>query len=166
MITNFENITQPEFDQLKNALLHITVLISGADGRIDASETDWAEKLTEIRGYAHKEDLRDFYDEAYLDFRNKLEQLIKSLPENVDQRNEQLSAELSKLNPVLAKLDNKIGHEMYSSLVSFAKHIAQASGGVLRFMSISKAEEKWISLPMINPIILEEESTTEEEKES
>jgi hypothetical protein len=157
MMTNFENITPSEFDSLKNALLQITVLIAGADGRIDASETDWAEKLTEIRGYAHKEDLREFYDEVHIDFQTRLQQLIAELPADVETRNSQISATLSALNPILAKLDNKIGFELYTSLVSFAKHIAQSSGGIMRFMSISKAEEEWISLPMLTPIVLEEE---------
>lgn len=161
-MTNFENITPSEFDSLKNALLQITVLIAGADGRIDASETDWAEKLTEIRGYAHKEDLREFYDEVHIDFQARLQQLIAELPADVETRNTQISVTLSALNPILAKLDNKIGFELYTSLVSFAKHIAQSSGGIMRFMSISKAEEEWISLPMLTPIVLEEEEESAE----
>lgn len=156
-MTNFENISPSEFDSLKNALLEITVLIAGADGRIDASEIDWAEKLTEIRGYAHKEDLREFYDEVHIDFQAKLQQLIADLPADAETRNNQISASLSQLNAILAKLDNKFAFELYTSLVSFAKHVAQSSGGFMRFMSISKAEEQWINLPMLTPVILEEE---------
>ena len=62
----------------------------------------------------------------------------------------------NELKDVLPLLDNEIGHQIYDSLTSFAKHIAKASGGFLRFASISKAEKEWIHLPMIDPIILEE----------
>lgn len=156
MIQHFENLTPEEFGSLKDALLRITILIAGADGTIDENETDWAEKLTEIRGYAHRENLRDFYDEVHLDFLPRLKQMIEALPADVEQRSQLLSDELAKLNEILPKLEHKIAYQLYQSLVSFASHIAKASGGFLRFMSISKAEEKWIALPMIHPILPEE----------
>jgi hypothetical protein len=55
---------------------------------------------------------------------------------------------------ILAHLDNNLAHKMYISLKSFAEHVAKASGGFLRFATISGHERKWINLPMIEPIIL------------
>jgi len=37
--------------------------------------------------------------------------------------------------------------------LSFAEHIAKASGGIMGFFSVNAAEAKLIQLPMLHPII-------------
>ena len=74
-----------------------------------------------------------------------------------------ISDKLAKLNKILASLDNATAYALYKSFITFAEHIAKASGGFLRFGSISSQEKKWISLPMLNPIILVEPPVEEEE---
>ena len=39
----------------------VTILIAGADGRIDTQELEWSKKLTEIRSYAHDDPNIDEY---------------------------------------------------------------------------------------------------------
>jgi hypothetical protein len=149
---NLENLTQDELLQLESALPQIAVLIAGADGTIDAEESAWADKLAHIRSYAGEKWLQAFYQQVDANFHIKFSDLVKSLPKDTATRQHCLSAELAKLNPVLAKLEPENGYEMYQSLQTFAKSIAKASGGFLGFASVSGEEEKWVGLPMLTPI--------------
>ncbi len=148
----FSALNQEQYSELKEALGLITVLIAGADGKIDEHELNWAEKLTSIRSYAEPEELNEFYESIEGNFSEKLDQLIKELPKDVDKRQEILAERLSSLNDILPLLDNETAYSLYESFLSFAKHIAKASGGFLRIGSISASEKKWLSLPMIQPI--------------
>ena len=153
----FGKLSKEDYNRLKMSLAEVTVLIAGADGKIDEQELNWAEKLTSIRSYATPEELNQFYGDVEESFIDNVNDLIKQLPTDVAERQTCLSEELAKLNQILPLLENQLAFQIYESLTSFAEHIAKASGGFLRFGSISGAEKKWISLPMIDPIILEEE---------
>jgi hypothetical protein len=161
----FPALKEGQYNELKDSLALVTVLIAGADDNIDEQELNWAEKLTQIRSYTKPESLNNFYEDVEQGFHKRLEELIKELPGFVDKRQEVISSRLANLNTILPLLDNEIGHQIYDSLTSFAKHIAKASGGFLRFASISKAEKEWIHLPMVDPIILEELGEEEPETE-
>jgi hypothetical protein len=161
----FPALKEGQYNELKDSLALVTVLIAGADDNIDEQELNWAEKLTQIRSYTKPESLNNFYEDVEQGFHKRLDELIKELPGSVDKRQEVISSRLANLNTILPLLDNEIGHQIYDSLTSFAKHIAKASGGFLRFASISKAEKEWIHLPMVDPIILEELGEEEPETE-
>lgn len=158
-MTSFDVLSAEEKGQLTDSIAYITVLIAGADGKIDREETDWAKKLTEIRGYNTPEKLRPFYTTVGETFATKLDSLIDSLPTDVKDRNSLIEGKLANLNSILSKMDNADAATLYESLTSFAKHVAKISGGFLGFFSISKEEAKLIDLPMINKIelIVEEE---------
>jgi len=157
MIQEFAGLTAEESQALVDAVPLITILIAGADGNIDAKEREWATKLTEIRGYAHPDSLQEYYQAVGDQYGEKLNHLIDSLPKDVNERTKLISEKLSSLNASLAKLDINYAYNLYKSLTSFAEHVAKASGGFLRFATVSKEEAKLINLPMINPIEIEEE---------
>lgn len=150
-------LTTDQYKELKDALSLITVLVAGADGEIDSQELNWAEKLTHIRSYANPEDLNSFYEDVEKTFHDDLEGLIRDLPKTVADREEIITKKLSSLNKIFPLLDNSTAHMLYESFTSFAEHIAKASGGFFRFGAVSHEEKHWISLPMIEPIILQEE---------
>lgn len=145
-------LNDTEKSQLLEAIPAITVLIAGADGEIDQDEKDWAAKITNIRSFANNELLHDFYEAVGNDFESSLNAVLDAAPKTTDQRTEFLSEKLSSLNPILAKLDPKVGHLLYKDFVSFAKHVARASGGFLRIGAISSAEKKLIPLSMLHAI--------------
>jgi len=157
MLDNFTGIDEAEKKQLIDAIAQITVLIAGADGMIDTAETAWASKLTKIRAYANEELLHEYYEQVGSTFNDDLNALILALPKDVDERTKVLADKLSDLNDPLCKLPNKIGATLYESFTSFAKHVAEASGGFLRMWSVSGVEKKLMSLPMIEEIVLIEE---------
>ena len=151
----FQGITEDDYEILKQAIAQITVLIAGADGNIDTTEVDWATKLTTIRSYAYAEKLQAFYATVGENFVDDVNDLIKELPFETEARTKELSSLLEELNGVFDKLENRIAVNLYESFLSFAEHVAKASGGFLRFASISMEEKDLICLPMIHPVILE-----------
>ena len=153
-MTGFEKLTEDQRQKIKDAMSWITVLIAGADGKIEAGETAWAEKVTKIRGYHNpSNELTPFYEAVGEEFSEKLDHLIANVPEDVSERNAILSRKLEQLNDILPLLDhNNIGFKLLASYRSFAEHIAKSSGGFLGFFSVSKDEGNLIGLPMINDI--------------
>jgi hypothetical protein len=149
---HFENLNQEELVVLENAVPQIAVLIAGADGKIDVKEEIWAEKVTQIRGFAGDKWLNDFYDEVHANFAIRFRDLVKSLPTETKERQASLFADLEKINPILAKLDAETAFKLYKSLKSYASQVAHASGGILGFHAVSHDEEIWLNLPMITPI--------------
>lgn len=151
----FNHITDTDYQSLKDTISWITVLIAGADGNIDTNEVEWASKLTNIRAYSYAEELKAYYGELGESFEDDLQKLIEYLPKETSERNRLLADRLDKINLILAKMDNSVAYKLYESYLSFAEHVAKASGGFLRFASISKEEKSLIHLPMLNPIELE-----------
>lgn len=153
----FSRLSDTEKNELLEAIPAITILVAGADDDIDEDETEWAKKLTKIRSFANNKELHDYYEEVGLSFQSTLDTMLSSLPQSAGDRATKLTEKLSLLNPILAKLDNKIAYLLYKDFVSFAKHVARASGGFLRFGAISSAEKKLIPLQMIEEVIYEDE---------
>ena len=158
-------LSADQIQSIIDSYAYITVLIAGADGEIDSSELEWGSKLALIRAYNDEYRLNDLFEEVGQSFENKLTTIMNQVPGPVDERYKWIEPHLSKLNDILACLDNRNAFSIYKSLLSFAKHIAKADGGFLGFGSINSEEHKLISLPMINEIVRivkeEEEDETE-----
>lgn len=158
MTEYFKVLSDAEIDKLKDAISLITVYIAGADGNIDEDEVKWAEKITSIRSYSMPDGLKEFYEDVGIDFQDRVNNYISSL-DNLEKRNTHVEQKLEALNPILAKLSPKMGALLYSSYISFAKHVAKASGGFLGFFSIGPAEAAILDLKMLIPIVWEEEES-------
>lgn len=148
----FEHLSAEEIQTLTDAPVLITILVGGADGNLDQAELDWANHLTEIRGYSHNESLRGYYDLVHVNFPEKINAALAALPAEQADREAAISERLSAINDILPKVDPSVAYRFYSSMLSFAGHIAKASGGFMRFMSVSGAEANWLSLSMLNPV--------------
>ncbi len=146
-------LTPEEHYQLKDAYAYITVLIAGADGKIDPEELSWAEKITQIRTFAGDKRLKDFHTDVNAGISERIKELIAQLPSDVASRSAIISEKLTSLNPVLAGLDPSLGSYLYKGYKSFAERIAKASGGILSFFTIGPEEKKWIGLPMLHEVV-------------
>ena len=162
MIDLFHNLKEEEANILVEAIPYITVLIAGADGKIDKDEMDWGAKLTKIRSYAHPDVLHDFYKAVGENYQEKVEQLIEQLPPDTAARTTAISQHLEKINDILPKLNPWDAYTLYKSFTSFAKHVAKASGGFLGFGSINKNEADLMGLPMLNPVKKPQEDENDE----
>jgi hypothetical protein len=152
MQDHFSNLTEDQLNQISDAFPLITILVGEADGKLDSDEKAWAKELTHIRSYSHNESLRGLYDRSEARFDARLSEIRTQLPNDIAARTEAIHNQLAELNPVLASLDEEIGARLYLSLRSFAKHIASASGGFMRFFSVSGEEKAVLDLPTLNPI--------------
>ena len=162
MLNSLDKLTTAEKDLVMNALPIITVMIAAADGKVDESETNWANKLTDIRSYSHEEELQAYYEKVGENFEQQVRMMVKDLPTNTKDAVPALAATLAGMNEVLPKLPATVSGPFLKSMKTFAKHIARASGGFLKIASISKEEQALIDLPMITfvPPVIEEEDTT------
>lgn len=153
----FATLSEKENEALKLAIAKITVLIAGADGKIDIEETSWAAKIAKIRTYNSTEVLLPYYNAVGLTYSDDVNELIRVMPEDTKTRCQQLSDDLEGLNAIFAKLPRKLASLYYRDMVSFAHHVAKASGGFLGFFQIGPNEKRWMDLPMIEPIHYDEE---------
>lgn len=161
----FETLLPEEYDLLKDAVPLITILIAGADGNIDSDERIWAEKVTNIRSYSLPEEYRGYYAEVGRNFGEDLNTLLAGLPENVVDRQMEITRRMAPLNDILGKLESKVAAAIYDEWLSFANHVARASGGFLKFWSVSQEEKKWINLPMLQKFAWHPDDASSEEEE-
>ncbi len=149
-------LSKEELTQLEDAFAYITILIAGADGKIDEKEITWAEKIAHIRTFAGDERLKAFHEAVDQNLHSRIETLLGELPKDVVGRSNMISEKLSQLNPILSSLDPYIGAYLYKGYLSFAERTAKSSGGFLSFFTISPEEKKWIGLPMLNAILYDD----------
>lgn len=145
----FENLPKEDLQLLLDAPILVTILIGGADGKLDAAEKDWGKKLSQIRANAKNSFLQDYYVLASDKFDERLEFIYSTFPENAEERNDMISEILSHLNDIYKGMDLNFVTELNISLRSFAKQIAEASGGILGFGAESFQEHQWVDLGMI-----------------
>lgn len=149
MIKEFENLREDEVALLLRAPLNVAILIAGADGNIDKSERKEAIDAARSKEIRARDQLVDYYKEVGESFETRLDELIKELPSGAQEREKVITAELRKLNIILPKIDKNFAIKLYASLKDLAKRIAEASGGVLGYLSVSYEESKLIELKMI-----------------
>ncbi|MEP7146147.1 MAG: hypothetical protein ABI792_03970 [bacterium] len=150
MIFEFKNINQDECITMVMAPALITLLIAGAEGDIDQKEIDWGAKIAHFRAN-EQSILQNYYQEVDKNFNGTLKELIEKMPKDIKEMKDKIIHELSRINDTLPKLDPAFAKEFYKSLLSLAKHVAQASGGIWGYGSISPGEKKLIDLEFINP---------------
>ena len=152
MLTEFKNLSPAEQQQLFDAIPLIVVLVAGADGDIDEVELAEAQRLADIRSFNNRGHLNAYYEHIDEGLLGRIEQMINELPTDLEARQNAIFARLSLLNPVLAKMSEPFGYLYYQTFRSFAKHIAEAHGGFLRFLTIGPAEAEVLELPMLAPV--------------
>jgi len=145
----FENLPKEDLQLLIDAPMLITILIGSADGQLDEEEKEWGDKLTHVRETTEERILRDYYEKASENFEERMNETIASLSKDIEERNQEVSKKLSRLNEIYTHIDMDFVAELNKSLRTFAHSIAQASGGILGFGSESYDEKQWVDLSMI-----------------
>ena len=146
----FHALTEEEKQLVLNAPALITVLIAGAEGKIDHEEEERAKRAVAFRSITGDPFLFEYYEKIENTFDSKVAEVIAAYPKDTEQRTRALSEELSKLNPVLAKLEKIFAKSLLDNWKNLADAIARASGGFLGYFNISGKERKLIDLPMIS----------------
>ena len=150
MPRELEKLSTEERQQMLDAIALITILVGTADGEMDEEEKGWAAKLTDIRAFEEKGVMSAYYEAVGAEFSERLQAFDKALPTEVSERMSAASEKIAALNPIMRKMDDFDAAAYYKSFLSFAKHVAQASGGIMRFMSIGPEEKEVMTLPMLD----------------
>lgn len=150
MTSEFKNLNEQEVNLMLMTPALVTLLIAGAEGDIDKKEIDWGSKIAHFRANEHTI-LQTYYQEVDKHFTDTLKQITDAMPEDVAERSKRINQELHKLNDILKKVDNNFAKEFYKSLLSLAKQVAKASGGMWGYGSISPEEQKHLNLEVIHP---------------
>jgi len=149
MIQEFKELTEEEVDLMLRVPALICTLVAGADSNIDNSEIRESIAISKLKQTRARKALIEYYRAVGKNFESQFKEFNDSYPKNVDERNLLIIAELEKVNPILKKLDRSYSIKFYNSIKDLANKIAESSGGVLGFMSVSYAESKLIKLDMI-----------------
>jgi len=149
MIQEFKELTEEEVDLMLRVPALICTLVAGADSNIDNSEIREAVAISKLKQTRARKALIEYYREVGKNFEAQFIQCNDNYPKKADERNLLITEELEKVNPILKKLDRSFAIKFYNSIKDLAQKIAEASGGVLGFMSVSYEESKLIKLDMI-----------------
>lgn len=156
MLYQLEKLNKEEKELVLNAPAYITILIAGADDDITDIEIKRSLELVHIKTYSESIDVRDLYEKIDTNFETRLNDLIHALPSTLAERETAVIEALSKLNAIFHKMDERVSHKYYLSLLNFSAFIARAAGGVFGIERVSFREEKFVKLPMIkdpNPAV-------------
>ena len=149
MIQEFKELTEEEVDFMLRVPALICTLVAGADSNIDNSEIRESIAISKLKQTRARKALIEYYRAVGKNFESQFKELNDSYPKKADERNLLITAELEKVNPILKKLDRSYSIKFYNSIKDLANKIAESSGGVLGFMSVSYEESKVIKLDMI-----------------
>ena len=149
MIPEFEPLREDEIQVMLQAPVYVAILIAGADGKIDKSERKKAIDVARNKQSRSREQLHEFYKVVGEQFEENFSRLVDELPSGTDARISAITTELRKLNFILPKIDKNFAVKYHASLKDLAKKIAEASGGVLGYLSVSYEESKLMDLKMI-----------------
>lgn len=152
MIPEFEPLREDEIQVMLQAPVYVAILIAGADGKIDKSERREAIEVARSKQSRSREQLHELYVKVGEQFEANFNKLIDELPSGTDARISAITTELRKLNFILPKIDKNFAIKYHASLKDLAKRIAEASGGVLGYLSVSYEESKLMELKMIKEI--------------
>ncbi len=120
------------------------VLVGGADENFDEIEQKVATELTRIKSYNSKGELKDFYSLVSDRFVQDINNLMEIYPETAKERNDIIKEELTKVSPILEKLGDGFKTTFINIILELARHVAEASGGILWLLTINHDERKEI----------------------
>jgi len=152
MLKEFENLTPAEQQQMFDAIPLIVILVAGADDDIDEVELAEAQRLADIRSFNNRAHIIAYYEKIDKGLTERIQEMLKELPNALEPRQNAVVARLSMLNAILAKMELPFGYLYYKSFTSFAKHVAESHGGFMRFMTVGPQEAEVMGLPMIAPV--------------
>ena len=149
MIPEYEQLNEEEKDFMCSLPIYVSILIAGADGKIDRQEIKKAVTFTNLKTKKARKELIEYYQNINKDFEDKLKMTIANLPSDIKKREKHLIEEISRANDIFPKMEKVFTSKLYLSLKDIAKGIAEASGGVFGYMSVGYEESRLIDLKMI-----------------
>ncbi len=149
-IAQFSNLNEEEKELMIHVPALVTILLAGIDNEIDMTEEEQANRLVHIRATTGDPILFDFFKKIEKDFNEQLALMnTKFMNLEKEVRFQKITDELTKLNDILPKLDPLFARAFLKSMRTFAGSVAESSGGIFGFLSVSFDEKQLIGLEMI-----------------
>lgn len=149
MLHQLRNLNQQEMDLLAAAPVWVMLLIACADQNIEEKEVNRGKEIIRIKSFAEKSDVRFIFSDLESQMDDIIDQSLKLLSADGEERMAFISAKLEELNDVLAKIERSFAIQFYNSLRDLAIYVAQASDSFFGVISINMEEKKYIKLPML-----------------
>jgi len=150
MLYQLRNLSEAEQSIVLKSPVWVILLIACADHDIDEREIDRAKEIIHIKSFATKNDVKNVYLELDAHVDEEIDNALKSLSAVGAERLSFIEENLAKLNKIFPKLDSAYATQLYNSLLSLARSIAEAEGGIFGIGRVSNKEEKYVGLPMLN----------------
>lgn len=152
MLFELRKLSSEEESVVLHAPIWTALLIGFADGELHQVELDKLREVVHVKTFSELNDVRKLYQELekYEESAQILERELANIPTNPEARMKYLEENLTRLNDILPKLTVPYRRQFVHSLKEIAAAIANAEGGFLGFGTISRAESKYLHLPMID----------------
>ena len=150
MLYQLQKLSEEERIAVQQSPVWVTLLIACADHDIDESEIDRAKEIVHIKSFATQNDVKHLYKDLDSHIDQEIDNALRSLPANGNERLVLLEEHIAKLNNILPKLDSTYASQLYDSLLSLAVSVAQSEGGIFGIQRISLYEKQYIHLPMLH----------------
>ncbi len=141
----FTQLTAEEKEFMFSVPALACILIGGADDHFDEIERKTAKEITHIKSYTSNQYLKDYYTKVSETFVSDVDAIMATLPEKASERNPMIREQLKKVNAILDKLDPHFSKDFNKTVIEIAKYVADASGGVIGFLSVSTVEQEEIA---------------------
>lgn len=148
-IASLSHLSAEEISLVMNTPALISVMIGSADGNFDADEKEKANKIVAFRKTTGDPLLFEYFSLVEKTFENELQIFSERYSGDVAERNKNIAVELTKLNLILPKIDHNYASALLKNWKSFAKGVAEASGGFLGIFEESSEEAHLVGLNMI-----------------
>ncbi|MBX7226331.1 MAG: hypothetical protein K1X55_09895 [Chitinophagales bacterium] len=148
-VERLSHLTEEERTLCLEAPALVALLIGKADGNFNNSERERARNAMKFRQTNGDALLFDYFKEVYKTFDNVLQSVEERYAGDTNEVIMKVSAELSKLNDILPKLDKRFASMLIKNLKSLAVGVANSSGGILGIFDESEEEANLVDLPMI-----------------
>lgn len=153
MIAPFEGLSAEDQKLLFKMPVLVTALVAGADGKIDKREVREAIFLAHQKVKNARPGMRDYYKVMDETFEQDLKEYIKDLPAKREEHDPIIEKDMVRANDLIKTIaanHRPFAIQYYNSMKDFARHIAEASGGLGGLLSISPEEAESIKLAKLD----------------
>lgn len=134
MSTEIENLNEADLNILLKSPAVVAILAAiSDDGEVSQHEKAESIKLSHLRTYTSDPQLHNFYRHAEKKFVENFDRIMSELPEEWEDKEKYLEAQIVELNQVLPKLNDIYAKNLVSSLKSFAKHVFKSNASFLEY---------------------------------
>lgn len=140
LVSRFGDLTKEEQDLMFSAPALVSILIAGADDNIKDIHLKVASELAVYKSKTIEPYLRRYFEIASADIEDKINELIAKLPGKASHRNPLIIEDLKRVNNIIQRINFEFADKFYFALKDIARCVAEASGGILGYMSINKEE--------------------------